>query len=86
MGAGDVEIASGGITRLYDEIGPVKARVTSKTIFSPKRTEEDANEKLRKVASEQGADAVINVTYARGISFTSWKALTATGTAVKTKS
>jgi uncharacterized protein YbjQ (UPF0145 family) len=43
------------------------------------------NEKLRHVAAEQGADAVINVTYARGISFTSWKALTATGTAVKKK-
>jgi uncharacterized protein YbjQ (UPF0145 family) len=66
-------------------IGPIKARVTSKTIFSPNRTEADVNAKLQRVAAERGADAVINVSYSRGISFTSWKALTATGTAVKTK-
>jgi hypothetical protein len=83
--AESVQISTGDLDRPYDEIGPIKARVTAKTIFSPNRTEADVNAKLQRVAAERGADAVINVTYSRGISFTSWKALTAMGTAVKTK-
>lgn len=83
--AGHVQLSTSDLDRPYDEIGPIKARVTSKTIFSPDRTEADVNAKLQRVAAERGADAVINVSYKRGISFTSWKALTATGTAVKTK-
>jgi predicted RNA-binding Zn-ribbon protein involved in translation (DUF1610 family) len=40
------------------------------------------NWKLQEAATRMGANAVINVTYDRGISATSWKALTATGIAV----
>jgi hypothetical protein len=43
---------------------------------------EDANLKLRERAAPLGANAVINVRYSRGVSATSWKVLTAEGTAV----
>lgn len=69
----------------YEEIGPIKARVTSKTIISKSRTVDEVNAKLRKTAQEAGANAVIAVEYKRGISVSSWKGLTATGTAVLVK-
>jgi len=69
----------------YKEIGPIKARVTSKTIISKSRTVDDVNAKLRKTAQEAGANAVIGVEYKRGLSVSSWKAMTATGTAVVVK-
>ena len=70
----DIEIVAGrDLDRPYEVIGPIKARVTAKTLFSANRTEEEANAQLRKVAADKGANAVIQVTYNRGISFTSWK-------------
>jgi hypothetical protein len=51
--------------------------VTAATIMSKTPTVEDVNLKLREQAVRMGANAVINVTYARGVSATSWKALTA---------
>ena len=62
--------------------GEIKARVGAATIFSKTPTIEDVNFKLREEAMKKGANAVINVKYERGISATSWKALTASGTAV----
>ncbi len=78
----DIEIHAGGITRPHKVIAQIKARVGAATIFSKTPTIEDANFKLREEALKNGANAVINVKYERGISATSWKALTATGTAV----
>lgn len=79
----DIEVRNdANLGRPYRELGPITARVTAKTLFSRSRTEDEVNEKLRGVALKNGANAVINVSYKRGISGTSWKALTARGTAV----
>src|SRR5688500_196441 len=72
--------------RPYRVIGPIKARVTSGSGWNKARTTEDADSKLREVALKMGANAVINTQYQRGISATSWKALTVTGTAVVAES
>lgn len=81
-----VEIYEGEPPGSYRVLGDVKVRVTSKTALSRSKSLEDVNEKLQKDASKMGANAVINVEYDRGISLTSWKALTARGTAVVAQS
>lgn len=78
----EIELFAGEPGRPYTTLGPVRARVTAATVFSKTPTAEDANLKLREQAVRIGANAVINVSYARGVSATSWKALTADGTAV----
>ena len=78
----DIEIHAGGTDRIYKEVGHIKARVGAATLFSKTPTIEDVNLKLKEQASKLGANAIVNVEYNRGISMTSWKALTATGTAV----
>jgi hypothetical protein len=79
----DIEIiADEDLGRPYKVLGPIKARVTSGSAFNKARTVEDVNSKLREVALRMGANAIINARYERGISMTSWKALTAFGTAV----
>jgi hypothetical protein len=78
----DIEIHAGVITRPHKVISEIKARVGAATLFSKTPTIEDVNFKLREEALKVGANAVSNVSYERGISGTSWKALTARGTAV----
>ena len=79
----DIEVfADDQIGRPYKVIGPIEARVTAGAAWNKARTVEDVNSKLREVALKRGANAVINVRYTRGVSMTSWKALTAHGTAV----
>jgi len=78
----DIEVWTGEPGREYRVLGPLKARVTAATIFSRTPTVEEVNLKLREQATRLGANAVINVTYSRGPSATSWKALTAEGTGV----
>jgi zinc ribbon protein/putative heavy-metal-binding protein len=78
----DIEIHAGGITRPHKVIGEIKAKVGAATLLSKTPTIEDVNFKLREYAIKKGANAIINVKYDRGMSLTSWKALTATGTAV----
>ena len=56
--------------------------MASGSALNKARTVEDVNSKLREVALELGANAIIKATYVRGPSATSWKALTATGVAV----
>lgn len=82
----EIEILAGDLDRPYQVLGPIKARVTAGSGWNKARTVEDVNSKLREVALKRGANAVINVNYDRGISMTSWKALTATGTAVVAES
>jgi hypothetical protein len=77
-----IEIFAGEPGGSYTTLGPVRARVTAATLFSKTPTVEDVNLKLREQAVRIGANAVINVSYSRGVSATSWKALTANGTAV----
>jgi len=78
----DIEIHVGGIDQAYKELGFIKAQVGAATAFAKTPTIEDVNFKLREDAAKKGANAIINVRYDRGVSWTSWKALTATGTAV----
>jgi hypothetical protein len=77
-----IEIWAGKPDREYRVLAPLQARVTAATIVSKTPTMEDVNLKLREAAARLGANAVINVTYSRGVSASSWKALTAKGTGV----
>lgn len=86
MSIQDIEIYGNGIDRPYKELGHIKVRVQSRFAFSKEKTIEEVTLKLREKALKMGANAVINVQYDRGISMTSWKALTATGTAVYAES
>jgi Double zinc ribbon/Putative heavy-metal-binding len=78
----DIEIHAGSIERPYRVLGPITAQARAATLFSKTPTLKDVNSKLREVALGIGANAVIGVQYERGISATSWKVLTAKGTAV----
>lgn len=86
MNIEDIEIHAGEMDRPYKAIGPIKAKSTAATAFSKAPTMEDVNFKLREVALKMGANAIINVEYSRGVSATSWKAMTARGTAVMAES
>jgi hypothetical protein len=76
------EIVAGETSRPHRVIGPVKARVGALFIFSAAPTIEEVNWKLQETARRMGANGVIKVSYDRGVSATSWKALTARGIAV----
>jgi hypothetical protein len=83
----DIEIfMDAAVGRQYKVVGPIEARVTAGAAWNKARTVEDVNSKLREVALKRGANAIINVEYQRGVSMTSWKALTARGTAVVVES
>jgi uncharacterized protein YbjQ (UPF0145 family) len=68
----------------YEELKEIKARKGAQpTPFNKRPSEADMDEKLRQKAAKLGADAVIGVTYKPGIIPSSWRGMTATGTAVK---
>jgi hypothetical protein len=77
-----IEIHTGDPGKNYQSLGRVKARVGAATALSKTPTLEDVNYKLQEEVAKRGGNGVINVNYERGISMTSWKALTATGEAV----
>jgi hypothetical protein len=77
-----IEIHTGDPGRPYKSLGSIQARVGAATALSKTPTLEDVNFKLQEVAASKGANGVINVTYDRGVSLMSWKALTARGEAV----
>jgi len=77
-----IEIHVGDPGKKYQSLGAVKARVGAATAYSKTPTIEDVNYKLQEEVARRGGNGVINVSYERGISLTSWKALTATGEAV----
>lgn len=78
----DIQIISGDSQVPFHPIGPVSAHASALTVFSPPPTLSTVHEGLREEALRVGANAVVNVTYERGMSLTSWKTLTATGLAV----
>lgn len=78
----EIEIHVGKPSFSFKIIGPIKARVGAATAFSRAPTMDEVNQKLREQAARMGANAIIDVKYDRGVSFSSWKALMATGTAV----
>jgi hypothetical protein len=84
MTAAQIEIFRGEPGRPYETIGSLKAKKGAQpTPFNKRPSEDDLNIKLRAKANRKGATAIINVHYRRGVIFTSWRGLTATGTAVK---
>src|SRR5258708_5977164 len=78
----DIAVYSGGLDQPYKRLGDITAKVSKGPLFSKSPTIEDANFKLQEEASKLGANAVINVTYNRGMSLMSYEVLKATGTAV----
>ena len=86
MNIDDIEIHAGDIDKVYVVIGTIKAKAQAATAFSKTPTLEDVNFKLREVALKMGVNSIIKVEYSRGVSSTSWKALKATGVAVKVES
>lgn len=76
-----IEIHSDDLDRPYESLGNVRAKATAATLFSRAPTIEEVNFKLREKAAALGANAVIRVIYDRGMSMTSYKALTAIGVA-----
>ena len=69
--------------RKYTEIGPIEVSVKKLTIFHKDPTKEQADTALIEKARTIDADAVVNVTYEKGIGMTTWGYIDATWTAVK---
>ena len=67
----DIAIHAGGIDQPYKTLGEITAKVSKASLFSSSRTIEDVNFKLQEEASALGANAVINVSYSRGMSLMS---------------
>lgn len=78
-----IEIHADDLDRPYESLGHLNVKATAATLFSRAPTIEEVNFKLREKAAALGANAVVRVTYSRGMSMTSYKALTATGIAVR---
>ena len=82
----DIEIHANGIAQRYKDLGELTAKVSKGSLLSKSPTIEDVNFKLQEQASKLGANAVINVTYSRGMSLMSYEVLKAVGTAVVAES
>ncbi len=79
-----IEIHTGEPGRAYEPVKDIKVKKGAQpTPFNKRPSEADVNVKLRSKAAGLGADAVINVTYTAGVIPSSWRGMTATGTAVK---
>jgi hypothetical protein len=78
----DIAIYSSDIDQPYKGLGEITAKVSKGSLLSKSPTIEDVNFKLQEEASKIFANAVINVTYHRGMSLLSYEVLTAKGTAV----
>lgn len=68
--------------RKFKEIQKVEVSVKKLTIFHEDPTREQANEVLLERARVLGADAVIDVEYRKGVGFTTWGYMDATGMAI----
>jgi hypothetical protein len=82
MKISDIAIYNADIEQPRKTLGEITAKVGKGSVFSNAPTIEDVNFKLQEEASKLGANAVINVTYKRGMSLTSYSALKAVGTAI----
>lgn len=81
----DIEIHVDTPEGELEPLGRVDVSVGA-TLFSNAPTLEDVNLKLREKAARLGANAVISVAYTRGITLTSWRAMSASGLAVRLES
>jgi uncharacterized protein YbjQ (UPF0145 family) len=82
----DIAIHAGDIAQQYKTLGEITAKVSKGTLLSKSPTIEDANFKLQEQASKLGANAIIKVTYSRGMSLMSYEVLKAVGMAVVVES
>jgi hypothetical protein len=82
MNVTDIAIHTGDIDQPYKRLGEITAKVSKGSLLSKSPTIEDVNFKLQEEALKVSANAVINVTYSRGMSRLSYEVLTARGTAV----
>lgn len=78
----DIAIHAGGIDQPHKRLSEVTAKCNKASLFSKAPTIEDVNFKLQEEASKLGANAVINVTYNRGMSLMSYEVLKAVGIAI----
>ena len=71
--------------RPYEIIQHIKGKAEAATVFNPQPSFAQAESALKQKASEIGADAIINLKYSEGVSWTSWKATWVEGDAIKWK-
>lgn len=84
MSASQIGIFRGEPDRAYETLGSLKVKKGAQpTPFNKRPSEEELNSKLRGKAARKGANAIINVSYKAGVIPSSWRGMTATGTAVK---
>ncbi|MDZ4307866.1 hypothetical protein [Allopontixanthobacter sp.] len=77
-----IEIHAGRPDFPFKELRRIEVKCEATHAFMPAPTIEEANGRLRALASKLGGNAVIETTYDTGISLTSWKSLKAKGLAV----
>jgi hypothetical protein len=78
----EIAIHSDDISQPYRVLREITAKVSKGSLLSKSPTIEDVNFKLQEEASKLGANAVIKVTYSRGMSLMSYEVLKAVGSAV----
>jgi hypothetical protein len=78
----DIELHVGEVDFSYKPVRELRAKCEASNALMPAPTETEINAKLRGMAAKVGANAVINICYNSGVSFTSWKSMTGTGLAV----
>jgi hypothetical protein len=78
----DIELHVGDVSFPYKPVRELRAKCEASNALMPAPTETEINAKLRGMAAKVGANAVINIRYNSGVSFTSWKSMTGTGLAV----
>lgn len=79
----DIEIHTGRPEFEFEAIRRLEVKCEASNALMPAPTIEEANGRLRALAARAGANAIIEVNYNSGVSFTSWKSLKATGLAVR---
>jgi hypothetical protein len=83
MRVDQIEIHAGAVDFEFTPVRRLEAKCEAKTAFSKTPTMADVNLKLQEMASQIGANAVVEVHYDSGMSMTSWRSMKATGLAVK---
>lgn len=76
-----IEIFTGKPEFGFKPIRRLEVKCEATNALMPAPTIEEANGRLRALAAKVGANAIVEVEYNSGISFTSWKSLKATGLA-----
>ncbi len=82
----DVEIHAGAVDFPFQPIRRLEAKCEAPTNFSKAPTMADVNLKLRELALQIGANAIVEVTYQSGPTLTSWRSIRGYGIAVKKES